>query len=121
MTVGVQMIVIRGAVTCDNSKESIISAVGVLTDKIFELNDLNKDRLSAVIFSMTKDLAAYNAATAFRERGFVKVPLFCCQEADVENSLEKCIRVMIFAEGNDKKNVKHVYLGEAEKLRSDIL
>ena len=63
------MIVIRGAVTCDNSKESIISAVGVLTDKIFELNDLNKDRLSAVIFSMTKDLAAYNAATAFRESG----------------------------------------------------
>ena len=45
----------------------------------------------------------------------------CFQEMYVEGSMERCIRITVMANSDEKqKNAQHVYLGEAQKLRPDL-
>jgi monofunctional chorismate mutase len=46
----------------------------------------------------------------------------CFQEMDVQDSLQKCIRICVFYNGEiAKKDVRHIYLNNAKKLRPDLL
>ncbi|MBR1976910.1 chorismate mutase [bacterium] len=111
---------IRGAITCSNDENSMREATVELLNTILEKNTLTTDDIHFANFSATKDLTAcYPAKYARLDCGFQDVPMMCYQEMHVENSLEKCIRVMLFADVKSDK-VQHVYLKGAEKLRPDL-
>ena len=114
---------IRGAITVEeNSKEQIGLAARQLVTKILSLNELRTENITAIIFSMTKDLTAGFPSTALRQRpAFRLVPLFDTLEPDVDNSLPLCIRVLILANTDKEQNkIHHVYLGAARNLRPDL-
>lgn len=118
------IISIRGAITVENNTtEDITSATVELFREIVSQNNLFIPNIVNIIFSVTKDLNAIYPAKALREHFDIgTTPLFCTQEADIQNSLEKCIRVMVTASSNTiKSDVKHVYLKDAKKLRPDLL
>ena len=114
------MTVIRGATTvAQDNKEEISSAVKALLDEVFESNGLQKEEISAFVFSLTSDIHSYHPAKAAREAGYDFAPLFAAVEPDIVGGLEKCIRLMLFCERQDK-NVKHIYQKGATILRKDI-
>ncbi len=115
------MIVIRGATTIEKDcKEEIQGSVKELLDEIFLVNGLKKDEIRCFVFSLTSDIHAYHPAKAARESGYDYAPLFAAIEPDIDGGLSLCIRVMILAESNSIKNVKHVYQKGAKMLRKDI-
>ena len=114
---------IRGAITVDNNtKEEIGQAARTLVTKIMSMNGLKATELSAVIFSVTKDLTAAFPASGLRQlKAFRLVPLFDTQEQYVEGSLPMCIRVLILVDTDQEpQEICHVYLGGAQKLRPDL-
>ena len=117
------IISIRGAITADNNTiKDISEASAELFQAIITSNNIDIDSIINIIFSLTKDLNAIYPAKAVREKFDLKdTPLFCVQEADIHNSLEKCIRVLITVKSDLKKDkVKHVYIKGAQILRPDI-
>ena len=117
------LIGIRGATTVSsNNADEIRMAVLEMVNEILEKNNIATSDIACVDFTMTKDLnCAYPAKFAREIESFENVPLMCYQELDIENSLEKCIRVRILV--NTDKNqseIIHVYLNEAKKLRPDL-
>ncbi|SEF76378.1 chorismate mutase [Caloramator fervidus] len=116
------MFSIRGAITVDkDTKEDIFEATKELFKKIVELNDLNIEDIVCIIFSVTKDLKSAYPAEAIRQMGITYASLMCLQEMFVENSLSRCIRVLILVNGDKKQNeVKNVYLKGAVNLRPEF-
>ena len=113
---------IRGAITVErNDKEEIIAAVVELLSKMQEKNGFQTEDVGAAIFSATDDLTAGFAAVGARKLGWVTVPLFGAQEQDVEDALEKCIRVLLLVNTDKKqREIEHVYLRGAKVLRPDL-
>lgn len=114
---------IRGAATVDaNSKEKIWRTAQELVTKILSSNEFGADNIGAIIFSVTSDLtAAFPSAGVRQLNGFKLVPLFDALEPNIENSMPMCIRVLILADlEKTAREVHHVYLGEARKLRPDL-
>ena len=114
------LVAIRGAITAENTAESIVSQTQLLMKTLFERNNLVIDDIISVLFSSTADLTKAYPARAAREMGLTKAALFSMSEPQIENSLEKCIRVLVFARKKDCENVKFVYMGGAKVLREDI-
>lgn len=117
------MIGIRGATTINNNNEEeiFINTVALMEEVIYS-NSLERNRITAVFFSCTKDITAAYPAKAVREMGFTDIPLMCFQEMNVLDSLQKCIRLCVFYnEEIDKKDVRHIYLNNAKQLRPDLL
>ena len=107
---------IRGATTVDkNSKEEIWSAAQELVTKILSTNEL----------ASTKDLTAGFPSTGVRRlpaHEFEFIPLFDTQETSVDGDLPRCIRVLLLVDTNKKKKeLLHVYLKGARKLRPDLV
>lgn len=117
------MYTIRGAITVErNLEEDILNGTEELLDRIIKENELKDDEISAIYFTATKDLDAAYPARAARSMNIRKAALMCLQEMYVVGSLEKCIRICFFIDGEkDQGSVRHIYLREAEKLRPDIL
>lgn len=115
-------IAIRGATTVlENTSNDMLNATKELILEIEKLNKINKDMVASIIFSSTNDLNKVYPAKAARELGYTNAGLMCFDEMDVENSLRKCIRVMVFYNSKiNQKEVKHVYLRNASSLRPDL-
>jgi len=113
---------IRGAITVSrNSKEDIISSTTELLKKILSQNKVKTEDIAGIIFTATKDLNAEFPATAARKIGLKTTPLLCAYEIDVPGSLKKCIRIlMLVNSGKPQSSIKHVYLSDAKKLRTDL-
>ncbi len=114
---------IRGAITVEeNSREEILQAAQLLVTNIMSANEMEIENVGAIIFSVTKDLtAAFPAAGVRQIDAFRLIPLFDAQEMEVEGSLQKCIRVLVLADLDKKqRDIVHIYLGEAKKLRPDL-
>ncbi|AZT90383.1 chorismate mutase [Caldicellulosiruptor changbaiensis] len=112
---------IRGATTVDtDSKEDIIQSTQELLNEIIEKNQIKKDDIVFILFTMTKDLKSTFPAYAARLMGFTDVPLICAQELDIEGALEKCIRVLVLIQKDSVFKPKHVYLKRARSLREDL-
>lgn len=116
------IVAIRGAITLEeNTSREIISRTKDLLSKIKTLNNLDQNKVISILFSATEDLNAEYPAKAARKLGYTKAGLMCFNEMQVENSLKKCIRVMILYSGDIEPDcVQHVYLGEAKTLRPDL-
>ncbi len=113
---------IRGAITVtENNKEIIFLAVQELLKELVTKNNLDIKDIGAAIFSATPDLNAAFPAAAARKIGWELVPLFGTQELDVENGLDKCVRVLLLVNTEKRQNeIVHVYLGESNCLRPDL-
>ncbi len=115
------MTVIRGATTIEkDDKTSIVESVKTLLDEIFQVNVLKKGEIKVFVFSLTSDVHAYHPAKAARECGYDFAPLFAATEPDIQGGLKLCIRVMIFAELQENREIKHIYQKGAKILRKDI-
>ena len=113
---------IRGATTCENSKEEIFEATKELVKEIIDCNGIDTSDIIDIIFTVTKDLDKVFPAASVRQMGITNVPLLDMLSPDIENALKKCIRVMVHIntdKGNDE--LKHIYLRGAKMLRPDLV
>ncbi|ADH60913.1 chorismate mutase [Thermoanaerobacter mathranii subsp. mathranii str. A3] len=115
------MKVIRGAITSQNTKEDILKDTTILIEEIIKANELEEKNIISIFFSVTCDLDAVYPAEAVRNMGMTSIPMMCLQEMEVKGSLSHCIRVAVFTNLSDDKEVKHIYLKEAKKLRPDLV
>lgn len=112
---------LRGASSVDqNSADAILGATDWLMREIMKRNDLSPDTVVSCIFTLTPDLDADFPAVAARALGFDRVPLLCAQEIPVPGALPKVIRVLMHYYAPDGHEARHVYLGEARSLRTDL-
>jgi len=114
---------IRGAITIIvDEKEQVLSATQALLTSILDANpDLQLEDIASVLFTVTGDIASAYPALAARQMGWNLVPMMCAREIPVPEGLPLCIRVLIHWNTDKEQNeIKHVYLREAVKLRSDL-
>lgn len=115
---------IRGAITVESDcQEELEKATVELFSQIVKQNDVATDDISHIIFTLTKDLKSAFPAKFLRQNFSVQyVPLLCMNELDVEPSLKKCLRILVVVNTSKKQDeIKHVYLGGAKILRSDLI
>jgi chorismate mutase len=116
-----RLFALRGANTVEqNTSEDILGATEVLMREIMRRNDLTPADVVSCIFTVTEDLDAQFPAVAARQLGFDQVPLMCAREIPVPGALPNVIRVLMHYHAAEDHQAKHVYLGEARKLRLDL-
>ena len=112
---------VRGAIqVAENSAAAIEAAGARLALEIFRVNRIAENHIVSILFSMTEDLTAANPATGLRRTGYSTTPLFCTQEARVEGSLPRVIRVLVTYDSPEGAAAVPVYLDGAEGLRPDL-
>ena len=114
---------IRGAITVDrNDEEEILNATAQLLAQIISENDVHPEHIASVFVTVTQDLDAAFPAKAIRQLpGWELVPLMCSLEIAVPGGLPKCIRLMVLVNTTkEQREIRHVYLNEARKLRPDL-
>ncbi len=113
---------VRGAITVDaNTREDILSATQELLAMMVERNNIDENDVASILFTTTPELTAAFPAKAAREFGWTRTALMGFVEADVQDGLPMCIRVLIH--WNTDKNmdeVEHVFMRDAIKLRPDL-
>lgn len=112
---------VRGATTVsEDTAEAILTATRELLQKMLLYNDIQGEDIATIYFSTTADVSAAFPAVAARQIGLNDTALLCGHEMAVPNSLPMCIRVMMHWNTTKKqKEIKHIYLREAKKLRPD--
>jgi chorismate mutase len=112
---------VRGAVPVKvNERGAIWRATRRLALKMVEANRLKKQDIACVIFTVTPDLNADFPAYAVRsmEGGWESVPLLCAREVDVPGAMPRLVRILMLVDSDvPQRDVKHVYIGKAAKLR----
>lgn len=114
---------LRGAtITEQNEPQAILDATQELLAALLQANPgLRLEDLACAVFTMTADLNAAYPAEAARRMGWSAVPMLCAQEIPVPGSLPACIRVLLqWNTDLPQQAVRHVYLGEAARLRPDL-
>ncbi len=116
------MLAIRGATTINkDSQKSVQKAVEELINELWSSNGIQESEIISITFSTTADIKSYYPAKAFRDLGFDKIPLFSSVEPEIEGSLNHTIRLLIYLERPNNRDVKHIYLNEAANLRPDLI
>ena len=112
---------IRGATTASgNSVKEIEVAVVELIDELISRNNLIKTNILSIIFTATKDLdACFPASIARKFNGLDSVAFLDCQQMHVSNDIDFCIRIMAQVLMPTNNPIKHPYLRDAAKLRTD--
>ncbi len=112
---------IRGAITVtENSKDEILAATRELLYTIIKHNVVMPEDVASAYFTVTTDIDAQYPATAARQFGWFDVPLLCGYEISVPGGLPLCIRVLMhWNTTKSPKEIVHVYLREATRLRPD--
>lgn len=110
---------IRGAITVEkNTEEAIKKATIELLDELVKKNNIELSMISHVIFTLTQDLnAAFPAKFARIDLKWDDVAMMCFHELDVQNSLKKCLRVLIVINCSEEFVPEFVYLAGAKELR----
>ncbi|CAB5033049.1 unannotated protein [freshwater metagenome] len=112
---------LRGATTVEsNDRDAILAATRELLEALIERNGLEQADIVSCILSMTADLDAEFPAVAAREMGLDQVPLLCVREIDVPGSMERVIRALVHYRAFDGHQAQHVYLRDAQSLRTDL-
>ena len=97
-----------------------LGATERLLREILDVNGLRPSDVVSCIFTLTDDLDAEFPAVAARNIGFSSVPLLCAREVAVPGSMPRVLRVLMHYHAPDDHDARHVYLGEARKLRLDL-
>lgn len=114
---------IRGATTLNNdSAGEMDEKIALLFSAILDENKISEEDIAYILLSQTSDLRKSNAASSLRRSNYCsKTPLFCLNEAEVDNALEKCVRIMVVVGHEAKSEIKMVYQGKAKALRPDLV
>ena len=112
---------IRGATTADEDTEICIKdAVIDLIQVFINQNELIKEDIISITFTVTKDLTAcFPAAIARRHFNFDSVAFLDCQQMMVPNDVNFCIRMMALVNLKTYRKPIHPYLKGSSKLRPD--
>ena len=116
-----RLFALRGAnhVTA-NQADAILAATDELMRELMERNSLTAEAMVSCIFTVTDDLNAEFPALAARQLGLDQVPLLCAREIPVPGSMPRIVRLMLHYYADDGHSPRHVYLGAARALRSDL-
>ncbi|HEY6636875.1 MAG TPA: chorismate mutase [Solirubrobacterales bacterium] len=121
MTDDLRLWAVRGATKVHgNNPGTIVEATEELMRELIARNELTPERIVSCIFTSTHDLNAEFPAVAARNLGLDEVPLLCAREVDVPGSMVSVIRVLVHYYAPKDHAPAHVYLGEAQELRSDL-
>lgn len=115
---------VRGAITAEQDQPEIIrNATRELLLAILAVNpSLQPEDIASVFFTVTDDISSEFPARAARELGWVQVPMLCSREIPVPSSLPRVIRVLMHWNTTlEQSAIRHVYLGEAVRLRPDLV
>jgi chorismate mutase len=116
-----RLFALRGAASVTaNTPAAILGATEDLMREIMTRNDLAPEDVVSCIFTLTEDLDAEFPAVAARGLGFDRVPLLCAREIPVPGALPQVIRVLLHYHAGEEHHARHVYLGEARVLRTDL-
>src|SRR6476619_8123600 len=116
-----RLFALRGATTVDaNEAPAILAATEELMRELMARNQIGPDDVVSCIFTLTDDLNAEFPAVAARGLGFDRVPLLCAREVPVPGALPRVISVLIHYHAGEDHHARHVYLGEARVLRTDL-
>jgi chorismate mutase len=111
----------RGAVqAAANERDAILDATEELMRELIDRNGLEPEEMVSCVFTATDDLDAEFPAAAARRIGLDAVPLMCSREIPVPGSMPRVIRVMLHFYAAPEHETAHVYLGGAQKLRTDL-
>jgi chorismate mutase len=117
----VRLYALRGAISvASNDAEAILACTQELMEQLVERNGLTPDDVVSAIFTCTDDLDAEFPAVAARQMGWDRVPLLCTRELAVPGALPRVIRVLLHYYAEEGHISRHVYIGEARKLRKDL-
>ena len=112
---------VRGAISVpEDSAASIRERTAELLEAVMERNGLRHEDLISIILTATEDLSAEFPAAGARDIGLSAVPLLCAREIPVPGSMPMCIRVLVHCTVEADREMRHAYLGEARKLRTDL-
>jgi|YelNatPaOPRAMG01_1025707.scaffolds.fasta_scaffold00003_241 chorismate mutase len=113
---------IRGAIRIKkNNKNEILNRTIELIQQIILANNLEKQDIVAVFFTVTPDINKEFPAYALREIGLNYVPALCAKEIDVPGAMKKVIRALVLAYTDLKpEEIRHQYLGRTRILRPDL-
>jgi chorismate mutase len=113
---------VRGAIQIDaDDRASILAGAAELVTEILHRNGLASADLISIVFTATPDLTAEFPAYAARQLGLVDVPLLCASEIAVPGAMPRVLRVLAHVETDrERSSVRHVYLGGAAALRTDL-
>lgn len=113
---------VRGATTvASNEKDAILEATRELLQSMMMYNEMQGSDIATIYFSTTHEINAAFPAIAARQIGLADVALLCGHEMAVPNSLPNCIRVMMhWNTTKTQKEIVHIYLRDAKKLRPDL-
>ncbi|MFJ7951338.1 chorismate mutase [Lysinibacillus sp. NPDC096418] len=114
---------LRGATTIESDKQELVwDETAKLVREVVAANSVDVDDIASIIISTTPDItSAFPARSVRLMEGWQYVPVMCMHEMDVPNALPLCIRVLIHANVEvSQKDVKHLYLNGAIKLRPDL-
>jgi len=113
---------VRGAIqVMENERRSIIAAAEALMNALIASNQIRKENVSAVFFTVTPELNATFPAVVRASLSWDLVPFLCGLEIPVSGALERVLRVLIlFETDRDQDAIRHQYLGGAESLRPDL-
>jgi chorismate mutase len=104
----------------EDTPQEIVTNTAELLARVLEVNRLAPDDLISIIFTVTPDLRSEFPAVAAREAGLTAIPLLCASEIPVPGSLGKCIRLLLHCTAPKEREIQHVYLREARRLRPDL-
>ena len=112
---------IRGATTSKGDSDLYIKdAVIELINEFISLNELKKENIISITFTVTKDLTAcFPASIARKHFNFDSVAFLDCQQMTVPNDINFCIRMMALVNLKSNKKPVHPYLKGASNLRPD--
>lgn len=92
-----------------------------LLQAVVTANGIRPEDLAAALFTLPPDLAEVRAAQAAREMGWDLVPLLEVSQPPRADDLPRCLRVLLlWNTDRSQDEVRHIYLGEAARLRSDL-
>lgn len=114
---------IRGAITVrKNDEREISNATSLLIKQMIDHNNIDPDSVAHVLITVTDDLDATFPAKVLRLiEGWTYVPVMCAREIPVQGALNHCIRVLMTVNTEvAQKEIQHVYLNDAVKLRPDL-
>ncbi len=113
---------VRGAITVDaNSADAILGGTQELLTAMIAINLIAEDEVASILFTATPELTAAYPAKSARMIGWTRTALMGFVEADIDDGLPMCIRVLIHW-NTDKalEEIQHVFLRDAIRLRPDL-